>query len=516
MRHSVVRTLALVFVLAGCGGSGSSGSGGGGSGGSGGGAVNAAPAFTSTGTATAAENASGAVYTAAASDAEGNALTFSISGGSDAALFQITAAGALSFKTAPDFETPADADRNNVYEVTLTVSDGQASATQVLRVAVTDVAGGAYAVRRVGTGFASPVFLTALPDSSGRVLVVERGGKIRLLNPTTGAIAPTPFLDLTGQVSTDGERGLLGLALAPDYITSGRAYVFLTALDGSVEVRRYTASGAGREAVDATSADVLLAFPHPRNNHNGGWIGFDRAGLLHVATGDGGGANDPDLNGQNKSTLLGKMLRLDITKDDFPADNARDYAIPAANPFATGGGAPEVWLYGLRNPYRSSFDRATGELWIGDVGQGAVEEIDRVQTTQTGLNLGWPLFEGTGPLAQNASPAGITMPVTQYRHGSGPLEGNSLTGGHVYRGPVEALQGLYIFADFVSNNIWSAPVAGLPAGTTAPSSIFTNRNADFRPNAGALAQITSFGEDQAGNLYIVTFGGDLFRIEPAG
>ena len=493
-------------LLAGCGGSG------GGGGGGGGGGMNSPPVFTSSATPNVAENSAGTVLTATASDAESNALTFSISGGADAALVQITSGGALSFRTPPDFEAPADANGDNVYEVTLAVSDGQASASQAVRITVTNNAAGSFAVRRVGSGFASPLFLTALPDGSGRVLVVERAGRIRILNPATGAIAATPFLDITGQVATDGERGLLAVALAPDYATSGRAYVYLTALDGRIELRRYTSPAANRDALDAATGDLLLAIAHPRSNHNGGWLGFGRDGLLYMATGDGGGANDPDGNGQNRNTLLGKMLRLDVARDDFPTDAARDYGIPAGNPFAGGGGAGEVWLYGLRNPFRNSFDRTTGELWIGDVGQGAIEEIDRVQITQSGLNLGWPLFEGTQPL-QGTNPAGLTMPVTQYSHGSGPLQGNSVTGGFVYRGPIEPLQGLYIFADFISSNIWSVPAASLVAGATQPSSSFTNRNAAFTPNAGSMANIASFGEDQAGNLFIVAFGGDVFMIQ---
>jgi glucose/arabinose dehydrogenase len=452
------------------------------------------------------------VLTAAASDPDGNPLTFAISGGADAGLLQVTAGGALSFRAPPDFEVPADANGDNVYEVTLAVTDGQATTTQAVRITVTDNAAGSFAVRRVGSGFAQPVFLTALPDNSGRVLVVERAGLIRILNPATGAIAATPFLDVTGQVSTAGERGLLAVALAPDYATSGRAYVFLTALDGRIELRRYTSPAGNRDALDAASGDLLLAIAHPRTNHNGGWLGFGRDGLLYMATGDGGGANDPDQNGQNRNTLLGKMLRLDVARDDFPGDAARDYGIPAGNPFAGGGGAGEVWLFGLRNPFRNSFDRATGELWIGDVGQGAIEEIDRVQITQSGLNFGWPLYEGTQPLQGN-NPAGLTMPVTQYGHGTGPLQGNSVTGGFVYRGPVEPLQGLYIFADFISNNLWSVPAANLVPGSTQPSSSYTNRNAAFAPNAGSLTSVTSFGEDQAGNLFIVAIGGDVFMIQ---
>jgi glucose/arabinose dehydrogenase len=470
--------------------------------------------FTSAATASVVENRAGTIYTANASDPDGDAVTFSISGGADAALFQMTGVGALSFLAPPDFEDPADANRDNVYEVALAASDGMASSTLALRITVTDATTGSFVVRRVGTGFSAPIFVTAMPDNSGRMLVVERAGRILILDPASGAIAATPMLDITGQVSTDGERGLLAVALAPDYATSGRAYAYLTAPDGSIQVRRYTSSASHRDVLDSASGDVLLSIPHPRNNHNGGWLGFGSDGLLYVATGDGGGGNDPDGNGQNRAALLGKMLRIDVSRDDFPNDPARDYGIPAANPFASGGGAGEVWLYGLRNPFRNSFDRATGELWIADVGQGAIEEVDRVRTSQSGLNMGWPLYEGSQPLL-GSNPSGLTMPVTEYGHGSGSLQGNSIIGGFVYRGPIEPLQGLYVFADFVSDNVWTVPVAGLMPGTTTSSSAFTNRNAAFTPDAGDLAGIVGFGEDQVGNLYLVSINGSVFAILPS-
>jgi glucose/arabinose dehydrogenase len=506
MRLSINRAgaAALALALSACGG------GGGAAGGGGAGGGNAPPTFTSPAAVTVSENTIGPFFSVAATDPEGHAVAFSISAGADASLFSLSPTGGLSFNMPPDFEAPGDANHDNVYEVTVTAGDSLNSASQALTITVTNSSSN-FAVRRVGTGFAAPVFVTAMPDNSGRVLVTERAGRVRLLNPSTGAIAATPFLDITGQVSTDGERGLLAVLPAPNYMTSGIAYAYLTAPDGTIQLRRYTASAASRDVLDAASGDVMLAIAHPRNNHNGGWLGFDRDGLLYMATGDGGGANDPDGNGQNKATLLGKMLRLDVSRDDFPADANRDYGIPAANPFAAGGGAPEVWLYGLRNPFRDSFDRATGELWIGDVGQDAIEEIDRVQTSQTGLNLGWSLYEGTQPLF-GTNPAGLTMPVAQYGHGSGPLQGNSVTGGFVYRGPVDSLFGLYIFADFISNNVWSVPSASLVPGTTVASSSFTNRNAAFAPNAGSLTNVTSFGEDQAGNLYIVSINGDVFVI----
>jgi len=509
MGHAGLRAVALVLslALAGCGGG--SGGGGGGMGG------NAPPTFTSSGFAQVAENTAGVVYTAAATDPEGNPITFSIAGGLDGALFQVTPSGAVTFRTPPDFEAPADANRDNVYELPLVASDGTNMTGFTVRITVTDVAGtGSFVVRQVGTGFAQPVFTTLLPDGSGRMIVIERAGRIRLLDPANGSIGATDMLNLTGQTTTDGERGLLSIALAPDYMTSGRAYVFMTGLDGSVQLRRYPSTGANRAVLDPASGDLLLAIPHNQfNNHNGGWIGFGRDGLLYMGTGDGGGGNDTLQNGQDRNTLLAKMLRLDVTRDDFPGDANRDYGIPTGNPFAAGGGAPEVWLYGLRNPFRASFDRASGDLFIGDVGQGAVEEIDRVMLTQAGLNMGWPLYEGSQALFGSGT-TGLTMPVAEYFHGSGPLQGNSITGGVVYHGPVEQLQGLYLFADFISGNIWTVPSASLTQGATTPSSAFTNRNAAFAPNAGTLASVVAFGEDAAGNVYIVSLGGSVFAILP--
>jgi len=476
---------------------------------------NSAPAFTSAATANAPEGATASFYTAAATDANGDPLTYSISGGADAALFQITGAGALSFRTAPDFEAPADADRNNVYLVQLAVSDGKATTNLSLSVTVTDQTAGAFRVRRVVTGLSQALYVTGIPDNSGRILVVRKTGQIQIVTPSSGAIAATPFLDLAGQISTDGERGLLGLALAPDFQTSGTAYVYLTNPAGTIELRRYRILAGNPDRLDPSTADILLTIPHPgANNHNGGWIDFGPDGFLYVATGDGGGANDPGGNAQNRNTLLGKILRIDVARDDFPNDANRDYGIPAGNPFASSGGAPEVWAYGLRNPFRNSFDRVTGNLWIGDVGQNAVEEIDLMRAGDGGANYGWPLYEGTQPLS-GTSTAGLTFPIAQYGHGNGALQGGSLTGGYVYRGPVESLQGLYIFGDFVTGHIWSIPVAQVAIGTTLASSAFTVRTDGFAPGAGTIGNISSFGQDQARNLYIVDYDGEIFVIEPA-
>lgn len=475
---------------------------------------NRAPVFSSAATVNVAENSSGTVYSATATDADGNALTFAISGGADAARFAITGAGALSFVAPPDFEAPADADGNNVYLVQLSVSDGQSTATLALSVTVTDRTDGAFRVRRVATGFVQPLYLTAVPDGSGRVFVVQQGGQIRILTPSSGAIGGTPFLNISATISSGGERGLLGFVPAPDFATSGTFYVYVTNLAGDTELRRYQAMSGNRDVGDPASGDVILTKAQPFANHNGGWIDFGADGFLYIGSGDGGGGGDPQNNGQNINVLLGKLLRIDVRSDAFPADASRDYAIPPTNPFAAGGGAPEIWAYGLRNPFRNSFDRTTGNLYLGDVGQNAVEEIDLIPSGQSGLNFGWSRLEGTQTFA-GTPPPGSIFPVAEYMHGSGPVQGNSVTGGYVYRGPVEALQGHYIFGDFIAGAIWSIPVASLVQGQTFASNRFTVRTAEFAPATGTIDNIASFGVDQAGNLYIVDYDGEIFVIEPA-
>lgn len=471
---------------------------------------NRAPVFTSAAAATIAENSGGTVYMATATDADGNALTFSLAGGADQNRFAITAAGALSFATPPDFEHPNDADGNNVYLVRIAVSDGATSTTLDLAVTIANVGPDAFRVTRVGTGFAQPLFVAPVPDNSGRVFVVERGGRIRILTPATGAVAT--FLDITGQTTTDGERGLLGFATAPDFAASGNFYIFLTNTAGDIEVRRYQTLPNLRDVANPATADLLLTIPHSTaNNHNGGWIGFGPDGFLYIAVGDGGGAGDPPNNAQNTNVLLGKMLRIDVGGDDFPNDAARDYRIPAGNPFAGAGGRPEIWAFGLRNPYRASFDFPSQTLWIGDVGQNMREEIDVMSPQSGGANFGWRVMEGTA-VFNGAPTASMLAPEAEYLHGTGPRQGNSITGGYVYRGPVEALQGQYFFGDFVTGNLWSILVRDISLNTIG-SDQFILRRADFTPNQGAIGNIASFGVDQAGNLYIVDFDGDIFRVE---
>lgn len=458
--------------------------------------ANAPPAFTSLQTASVTENITNA-YQATASDSNGDALTFTIDGGADAARFAITSAGALRFNAAPDFDLPGDADGDNVFAVVLRVSDGQTSVTQAVNITVTNSREG-IAVARVGTGFSQPLYVAPIPGDS-RVYVVEKGGNVYRFDPANGS--RTLVLDIT-DISTSGERGLLGLAPYPDHAASQRLFAVATAANGNVQVRRYTLG----QPDSSTNYDLVLDIPHPGfDNHNGGWIGFGPDGHVYVAVGDGGGGGDPNNNAQNRNVQLGKILRFAI------GAGGNSYGPAPGNPFLAGGGDPYVFAFGLRNPFRASFSGST--LLIGDVGQGAIEEIDMVTTAQPGLNFGWRFLEGTQPYSGSA-PAGLTPPVAEYGHGSGPRQGRSVTGGYVYRGPVASLQGQYVFGDFISGSIWTVPFADLVAGQTLPSSRLAVRNEDFAPDAGTISNIASFGEDSAGNLFIVSIGGDIFMVRP--
>ena len=481
------------------------------------GPVNTAPAFTSPASAEVAENTSGTAYTAEATDADGDALVFSISGGADAALFAATDAGELSFAEAPDFETPADADGDNIYSVTLTVTDPSgASAELPLKLSVTDVVQSP-ALERVGSDFVQPLYLTALPDGSGRVAVVEKAGTIRLLDPDTGAVDSVPLLDISGTISSDGERGLLGLAFAPDYAESGVVYVNVTNPAGDTEIRRYNAVAGRLDLLDSATGDVLLEVAQPLSNHNAGWLGFAPDGTLVIPLGDGGGAGDPQDLAQDPSTLLGKVVRIDVSGDDFPDNTTRDYRIPEGNS-PSAADLPEIFATGLRNPFRASFDTVTGDLLIGDVGQGAREEVNRLSITAegSGTNFGWPLREGTLEFKGANSPD-FTDPVAEYGRSDPDPEfnGRSITGGVVYRGPVEALQGAYVFADFSEDNIWAVSLDELVLGETVEAFQFDVLNTALTPDEGERTLVTGFGTDEAQNLYVVSLIGDVFRLTAA-
>lgn len=478
-------------------------------------AQNGRPTFISATSVDVPENIGGPAYRAVAIDPDNDPLAYFIAFGADARRFRIDGeSGELSFLMSPDFEAPADGDRDNVYRLTLGVRDGRGRfAFRPVRLTVRNLDPEGVLVRRRGTGFTLPLFVTGAGDGSGRLFVVEKQGLIKILNPETRLVNAAPFLDLTGAVATANERGLLGLAFAPDYATSGLFYVQVSAQDGPTQIRRFRVS-ANPDVADASSGDIVFSFAHPSGNHRAGWIGFGPDSLLYVASGDGDANVDADNPAQDPGSPLGKILRIDVSGDDFPADDQRDYQIPPDNPFASGGGLPEVFATGLRNPFRAGFDPATGILYIGDVGENAREEINMVEPGDAGRDFGWARFEGNFVIVPEESAPNATAPVIEYLHGGGPAEGGSVIGGVVNRGPVADLGGRYFFADFISKNIWSVPVASIEQGVTLQGNAFTRHTDAFTPDIGAIDNISSFGTDDAGNVYIVDFfGGEIFRLE---
>jgi glucose/arabinose dehydrogenase len=348
---------------------------------------------------------------------------------------------------------------------------------------------------QVASGLSFPLYLTA-PASDARLFIVEKGGAIRIVKD--GALLPTPFLNLADRVSTDGERGLLGLAFDPAYATSGRFVVHYTDVNGNTVVSMFRVSAGDPDLADSASEAVLLTVEQPFPNHNGGQILFGPDGMLYIGLGDGGSDGDPGGRGQAVTDLLGDILRVDVT-------NGTSYTVPPDNPFVGQPDArPEVWSYGLRNPWRFSFDRATGDLYIADVGQDAWEEVDVVTSASgagRGANFGWSVTEGTHCYSTpTCDPGAFTLPVLEYSHS----EGCSITGGYVYRGAaIPALQGHYFYADFCRGWVRSFR---LQDGQAVESQQWS-----------ALApggSITSFGQDAAGELYVLTAEGQVSRIAP--
>lgn len=345
------------------------------------------------------------------------------------------------------------------------------------------------ALTSFASGFSNPVAIANAGDS--RLFVVQLSGAIRVVN-SAGVINPTNFLTLnTTVISTGGERGLLGLAFHPNYSANGYFYVYYTRSgDGALVISRYTVS-SNPDVADASSATPILVIPHPgQSNHNGGSLAFGPDGYLYIGTGDGGGAGDTANNAQTITQNLGKLLRIDV-------DSASPYAIPPTNPFAGATtGNDEIFFVGLRNPWKWSFDKNTGDLWIADVGQGVNEEINRIAAPLTpGLNLGWRCYEGTATYnTSGCAPIGtMTMPITQYDHTNGRC---SITGGYIYRGSAYPnLQGLYFFADYCSGEIGT--VNSTNTLTWLPD-----------PNVGT---ISTFGEDANGQLY-VNGGNTIYKI----
>ncbi len=336
-------------------------------------------------------------------------------------------------------------------------------------------------------GLISPVALTHAGDGTGRLFVLEQPGRIRILRH--GNLLAAPYLDITSLVSYGGEKGLLGLAFHPNYKNNGRFFVDYTSNRPNLKtiIAEYRVNGANQDLAGSTER-VFLEIDQPYENHNGGQLQFGPDGFLYIGMGDGGSGGDPQGNGQNKNSLLGKILRIDV-------DHGSPYEIPPDNPFRNGGGAPEIWAWGLRNPWRFSFDRLNGRLFAGDVGQNLYEEVDIVEGAG---NYGWNIMEGLhcySPVT-GCETSGLKMPIHEYDHSIGAC----VIGGYVYRGrQYPALHGLYLFGDYVSQRIWTL--------TEDLYGAWTRREL---LNTGF--PISSFGEDEAGEMYVVDLGGSVYKI----
>jgi hypothetical protein len=367
---------------------------------------------------------------------------------------------------------------------------------------------------RIVSGLARPVFATTAPGDANRFFIVEQRagstGSIKILNLSTGSLNATNFLDIPG-LATLPEQGLLGLAFHPDYQTNGLFYVNITTTGtGDTEIREYKRQTA--DLADASSVRTVMTITQPDWRHNGGWMGFGPDGYLYIASGDGGGSGDPGNNAQDiTNNKLGKILRIDPLGTN---GTKGQYGNPPDNPFVGVLGDDEIWAYGLRNPWRCSFDWQTGDLYIADVGQGSREEINvQPVSSDGGENYGWRVREGTAgqPLS------GAIDPIYDYTHGTGNNEGFSVIGGYVYRGPINVLRGHYFFADFISNRLWSLKWDG-----TAPSSHNGTNYTDFidwtekiSTDLGTVGSVSSFAEDASGNLYIISLDGEIFKVVDA-
>ncbi len=341
------------------------------------------------------------------------------------------------------------------------------------------------------SGFSAPLNIQHAGDE--RLFIVEQGGRIKILNPD-GTVNANPYLNLSSSISSGGERGLLGLAFHPDYANNGYFFVNYTDLNGDTQISRFSVDALDPDLADQNSELTILNIEQPYANHNGGCIGFGADGFLYVGMGDGGSGGDPQNFAQNNTSLLGKMLRLDIDN----TDGSQNYSIPEDNPFfGSTTEAQEIWAYGLRNPWKFSFDRNNGDLWIADVGQNAFEEINHVTYSEAGVNYGWRCYEGNESYNTSncVDPSEMEFPLAIYPHSVG----SSITGGYVYRGALSSpLVGHYLFADFVSGYM----------GVLDPSNGQVVYEENFSQNWA------SFGEDITGEIYVCAFNGVVYKIEP--
>jgi glucose/arabinose dehydrogenase len=348
---------------------------------------------------------------------------------------------------------------------------------------------------------AEPVLAIGARDGTGRLFIVSKAGRIRILK--SGALLAKPFLDISGSVLNNGEQGLLGLAFHPSFKTNRKLYVNYINRSGDTVVREYRTSATSPNVVATSSGRTIIRIDQPYANHNGGMLAFGRDGFLYIGMGDGGSGGDPGNRAQNVNSLLGKMLRINVNGSTA----TRNYRIPSSNPYIGKPGRDEIWQRGLRNPWRFSFDRSNGSLWIGDVGQGTYEEVDRAVRTSSGpgkgVNWGWRVMEGNHCFlpATGCNRTGKKLPLVEYSHARNGR--CSVTGGYVYRGSaIPALRGWYVYGDYCSGEVWA-----VASGATRPATPVLL----LGPGSGRL--ISSFGEDNAGELYLCDIGaGAVYRI----
>jgi glucose/arabinose dehydrogenase len=346
------------------------------------------------------------------------------------------------------------------------------------------------------SGLVTPVGMEAPNDGSGRLFVLEQGGRIRIIE--NGSLVSAPFLDITSKLESGGEKGLLGLAFHPNFSSNRRFFIHYTRrLSQQLQsvFSEYAASASNPDQADASSERALLVVNQPFDNHNGGQLAFGPDGFLYIALGDGGSEGDPHGNGQNLQTLLGKILRIDVDGTFAPG---KQYAIPVDNPFTSPNGLPEIWAYGLRNPWRFSFDHMAGTLFAGDVGQDRFEEVDIITK---GGNFGWKKMEASHcyPPGSSCSTAGLILPVMEYAHNAGG--GEAIIGGFVYRGSsIAGLVGDYVFGDLFSGHIWAGVQDA--SGTWSQALVLSHN-----------LTVSSFGQDAAGELYLLDYGnGAVLRL----
>jgi len=448
-----------------------------------------------------------AVLTVQASDADGNPLSFSVSG-ADADDFVINSSGALSFRTAPNFELPTDTDMNNVYNVAVTVSDGSLTASTNATITVENDREGIL-VRRLATGLNDVTVIATIP-SQAKVFVAERGGNIYEMDTVDG----TRSLDRTIlNVNTTGEGGLLGLVVDPSFTANNTYWAFVTsarsgpfARSGSdISIRKINRF----RPESLLGSGIQLEIPHASDINYGGWLGFGPGNDLYVMVGDAGHIN----NAQDPNSKLGKVLRLRPNPDPFAGAAPVLFLAPPGNPYAGGGGDRFVYALGLQDP-KNGVLFGDG-VYFSDRGSSVAEEINFLLHNVGGTNFGWPFFEGSSPSTGSTTET-LTASVTEYARGDGDREGSSVVGGTIYTGPIVSLQSKYIFADKGSGKIWAIGINDLIGGKTVPSSRYELLNADFKPDAGSIDSIVAIGTDRENNLIIADSDGEIFVVEPSG